>query len=729
MTLLEEQMDKELLQEAERTIKPILKPNEILLYQALSDITEDGKYGHRWLFVTKERAIVVTPDKGTKEEQELREVKSATVHDYTGNGDLELETLNGPKELIRFSRSCTDQFRKSMLIINEVTSDRVLIDREKNGFRVTAKESKKTTTVRWLLGYLRPHWKLAIAGMALSFAVTGLSLIPPYLMRTLVDEVIDKRNIALLPTLTISLISIYAANTVLGVGQSYTMSYLAQKIIFNMRGKVYEHLQKLSMGFYDRISSGRVLSRVTDDVGRVNWFLVWGIPTLVINTMQIIGIGLILFTLNLNLAFFALLPVPLIVIGIPSFRKKARRIYHKQWRRWADMSSLLVDTIPGAIVVKAHSQEKSEVKRLIERMTLVVRANLDTTKLNLSFFPILGFTSSVGAAIVWYMGGYQVLNGGLTLGTLWMFVSYMWMFYGPIQSLTNLVQPLQEAITSGERVLEIVELQPDIQDADEAVSLDFRGDISFRDVSFGYQPYIPVVKNITLDIRAGETIGVVGPSGGGKTTLTKLLLRFYDPTEGSVSVDGIDLRKIKVETLRRQIGIVQQDPFLFYGSIAYNISYGKADATPEEIIASARAANAHEFIMSSYAGYDSHVGERGSRLSGGERQRIAIARAILTDPKILVMDEATSSVDTLTERQIQKALENLVVGRTTIIIAHRLSTLQKADRIVVVERGKIVEVGSHQELLKTGGLYSKLYNAQFAEEQKAAVAAVPLARG
>jgi len=720
MSLLEEKMDKELLEEAERVIKPLLREDEELLYQAFCDLTEDGSYGHRWLFLTRQRVIVVTPEKGSKVEVDVREIKSATVNDYTGNGNLDLSTTSGTRELLRFSRSCTDQFRKAMLVINELTSDRVLFDKA-NGVRMPiADERRRKTTLMWLLGYLKPHLPLALLGMMLSLSVTGLGLVPPYLMRTLVDEVITKRNFNLLPILTLTLVTIYAANTFMSIGQSYTLSYLAQKIVFNIRRQVYEHLQLLSMGFYDRISSGRVLSRVTDDVGRVNWFLVWGIPNLVINSLQIIGIGMILFTLNLGLAIFALLPVPMIVVGIPLFRRKARRIYHKLWRRWADMSSLLVDTIPGAIVVKAHSQEKSEVRRLTERMTMVVKSNLETTRLNLSFFPMLGFTASVGAAVVWYIGGGQVLNGTLTLGTLWMFVSYMWMFYGPIQSLTNLVQPLQEALTSGERVLEIVELRPDIKDADDAVSFNFNGAIEFKDVSFGYQPYIPVVKNITLDIRAGETIGVVGPSGGGKTTLTKLLLRFYDPSEGSISIDGVDIRKIAVECLRRQIGIVQQDPFLFYGSVAFNIMYGKSDSAPEEIIAAAKAANAHDFIMGSYAGYDSHVGERGSRISGGERQRIAIARAILTDPKILVMDEATSSVDTLTERQIQKALENLVVGRTTIIIAHRLSTLQRADRIIVVDKGKVLEVGNHKELMQTGGLYSQLYNAQFAEAQEVA---------
>jgi len=721
MSLLEEKMDKGLLDEAKKVRGPILKPDEELIYQAFCDLTEDGSYGHRWLFITRQRVIAATPGKESVVEVDVREIKGATVNDYTGNGNLELNTTSGTREIVRFSRSCTDQFRKAMLVINELTSDRVLFDRA-NGVKMPiADERRRRTTLMWLLGYLRPHLPYAVLGMVLSLAVTGLGLIPPYLMRTLVDVVISQRNFALLPAVTLTLVSIYAANTLISVGQSYTMSYLAQKIVFNMRSQVYEHLQRLSMGFYDRISSGRVLSRVTDDVGRVNWFLVWGIPNLIINSLQIIGIGMILFTLNLGLATFALLPVPMIVIGIPLFRKKARRIYHKLWRRWADMSSLLVDTIPGAIVVKAHTQEKSEVRRLTERMMMVVKSNLETTRLNLSFFPLLGFTASVGSAVVWYIGGGQVLNETLTLGTLMMFVSYMWMFYGPIQSLTNLVQPLQEALTSGERVLEIVELQPDIKDAEDAVSFDFNGDIEFKDVSFGYQPYIPVVKNITLSIRAGETIGVVGPSGGGKTTLTKLLLRFYDPSEGALSIDGVDVRDIKLECLRKQIGIVQQDPFLFYGSVAFNIMYGKSDSAPEEIIAAAKAANAHDFIMASYAGYDSHVGERGSRISGGERQRIAIARAILTDPKILVMDEATSSVDTLTERQIQKALENLVVGRTTIIIAHRLSTLQKADRIVVVDKGKIIEVGNHKELMQTGGLYSQLYNAQFAEEREAAV--------
>jgi len=324
----------------------------------------------------------------------------------------------------------------------------------------------------------------------------------------------------------------------------------------------------------------------------------------------------------------------------------------------------------------------------------------------------------MSVVMMWWMGGNEVFSGRLTTGSLITFVSYVSMFYGPIQTISNQFPQIQQSITSAERIFEVLEMEPDIKDDPDAVEFSFKGEIKFENVSFGYDPYTPILKDINLTIHPGETIGIVGPSGSGKTTLIKLLTRFYDPTEGKISIDGVDLKKIKLECLRSQIGIVLQEPDLFYGSIAYNIAYARKDAKPEEIIAAAKAANVHEFAMDPrrHLKYDTNVGTGGRRLSGGERQRVGIARAILSDPKILILDEATSSVDTLTERKIQQAMDNLVEGRTTIIIAHRLSTLKKADRIVVMERGRIVELGSHEDLLRKGGLYSRLYQAQFEKE-------------
>jgi ABC-type multidrug transport system fused ATPase/permease subunit len=705
--------------EVEASIRRMLSEGEDVLYYALSDIEASGCYGNRWLFVTNKRVITITPGRELREIP-LAHIISVEVHDYLGNGEVEVLTKNGHEELIRFSRSRVEDFRKAALLIGQLVDPNSHLKERPNwdyihGSRRDGKKSKGAT-LRWLISYLKPHWYWAVGALLLSLATTGLSLVPPYLIRLLIDQVFPSKDMGLLIALTLGLVGVYAINTLMNIGLNYSLALLGQKVIYDMRSRVYEHLQKLSLGFYDRISSGRLLSRVMDDVGRVQWFLVWGTQTLISNLLALLGVGFIIFTLNWQLALFSLLPVPFIAIGLPLFRRKARGVYHKAWRKWADVSSLLVDTIPGAIVVKSFSQEKFEVKRLRERLAEVVEANMESTKLHLQFFPLLGFATSASVVFVWWIGGIQVFSGTITTGTLVAFVSYMWMFYGPVQQLSNLIQPMQQAITSGERVEEVIEVMPDIEDAPDALAFDIKGAIRFENVSFGYEPFIPVVRNINLEIRPGEVIGIVGPSGSGKTTLTKLLLRFYDPTEGRIMIDGVDLRKIKLQCLREQIGLVLQDPILFNDTIAYNIAYGKRDARPEEIIASAKAAHVHDFIMNFPLAYDTVVGERGSRLSGGERQRIAIARALITDPRILILDEATSSVDSITEKHIQAALENLIRNRTTIIIAHRLSTLQRADRIVVVDKGHIVEVGSHEELLTKRGLYSQLYAIQSAQE-------------
>ena len=713
----------EKLEERERNlVEKIIEPGETILSVAKGNLNEEGNYSEYLLVVTGKRIIKLGTDGKIQKEIDIQRIKQVNFNDYLGNSELILVVDEKEIPIARFSREKIEEFRHTAGVISALLQYKEQKEIEFE-FPLETNRKSKMSAMFWLMSYLRPHWYLVLIGLILSIAITGLNLAPPSLLKTLIDQVVVNKQESALRNLTLLLISIYATNTILGIVQNYSLSLLSQKLVYSMRKDLYAHVQELSMSFYDKMSTGRVISRITDDIGRVQWFLVWGIPSLVINILSIIGIGMIIFTMDYRLSLFALLPFPLIIVGLPRFRSRARIVYHKAWRKWADLSSLLVDTIPGISIVKSFAKEKEEVNRLVEKMNEVVNANMDTTKLHLGFFPLLGFVSSAGAAIVWYVGGLHVIEGDITPGTLVAFVSYMWMFYGPIQTVTNLAEPLQQAITSGERVLEILRVDPAIKDAPDAKDFEIKGDIKFEHVTFGYEPFIPVLKDVSFEIKAGQMIGIIGQSGSGKTTITKLLLRFYDVNEGRILIDGVDIRKIKIERLRKSIGIVAQDPFLFDNSILFNITYGLEKVDPKKVIAAAKAANIHEEIMNLQLAYDSPVGERGSRLSGGERQRVAIARAIILEPKILIMDEATSSVDTLAERQIQEALDNISKERTTIVIAHRLSTLQRSNKIIVMEKGRIVEEGTHEELLKKNGLYAKIYNAQFTEGEKQVAAA------
>jgi len=426
-------------------------------------------------------------------------------------------------------------------------------------------------------------------------------------------------------------------------------------------------------------------------------------------------ISVILFSLNWQLALIVLTPTPVLVLGTKLFSRKIHGIYHKAWRKWADLSAMLADTVPGVAVVKAFSQENREISKFKKKTSELYDVNVKISFLEGLFFPLVGFVMTLGAVGVWWFGGRQILSGSLTLGVLTAFISYTWRFYEPIGRLSNLSSLLLRASTSAERIFEVFDTRPDVHNSANATQLPtLNGHIEFDDVSFAYETGETVLKNINLEILPGQRVGLVGPSGAGKTTLAKLILRFYDPTSGKITIDGHDLREVKQESLRRQIGIVLQEPFLFKGAIAENIAYGQQGAQAEKIIEAAKAANIHDFILSLPEGYDTDVGERGHRLSGGEKQRVSIARALLKDPQILILDEATSSVDTETESLIQEALDRLMENRTSIIIAHRLSTLKNADKIVVIDHGEIVEEGSHGMLIQRGGLYARLCRMQAA---------------
>ncbi len=753
----------------------VLAADEEILLSVSTDLRFDGVFGSAWLVATGRQLIGISPTENGPPETvciRLADIEGVEVRELFGSGVLKVTTAGSGASLAFFTKSLLSRFTQVPAEIERlvrkakpVPDDAQIANSSVDGLSGRKKRCERCQQVipHWmgvcpmcldsrkllfrLLGYAKPYWQSAICSLLLLLTATFIGLTPPLLMRTLIDDVLmasaggsapgeslipaearssvpriqapgpvpspgmDKRTMLAMLVLLLLLINI--SRNGLSAVRTYLLAQLGQKITFDLRKEVYRHLHYLSLSFYNERETGRIMSNITQDVSRLQDFISDGLQEIIRDIATIIIICIILFSLNPALAAFVLLPTPLLILVTRYFGRRLHDLYHGLWRRWADIHALLADTIPGVRVVKAFAQENREVSKFENRSWGLLSGEIRVARVRSTFTPIMTFLTSLGTLIIWWMGGNNVLSGGLSIGEFVAFTGYMWQFYGPVESLCRLNHRFQRAATSAERIFEVLDTQSDVADRPRAESLPpISGSVEFSGVTFSYEPGKPILNDLNFTVEPGEMIGLAGHSGAGKSTLINLICRFYDIQKGAIRVDGRDIREVSLKSLRGQIGVVLQDPFLFNGSVAENIAYGKPDATLDEIVAAAKAANAHDFILDFPEGYDTPVGERGMRVSGGERQRLSIARAILRNPRILILDEATASVDTETEAQIQDAISRLIHGRTTFAIAHRLSTLKNADRLLILDKGKLAEMGTHDNLVKRDGIYARLCRMQ-----------------
>jgi ATP-binding cassette subfamily B protein len=720
-------------------LRPHLHAEENVLAVLEVDLDEQLRFGQGLLVATSRRLLTRAPGQDGWRSWDYQPQWTLSRHDHAGVGHLELFDASG--RLAHWAYTLGQNLQATRLVetvqhillglrsgqavpppvMHECPTCKAPLQPGQDECPICARVMHTPPSPRTLFRlwrFARPYKGQLLLGFVLTLLGTAASLVPPYLTMPLMDEVLVPLEAG--KNVDPGLVWVYLGGLLLaalvawglGWAKTYILALVSERIGADLRTTTYDHLLRLSLEYFGGKRTGDLIARIGSETDRICVFLSLHLLDFFTDLIMLLMTAVILFSINPWLALATLLPLPIIMWMISAVRHKLKTGFEKIDRVWSEVTSVLADTIPGIRVVKAFAQEQRESARFREanRQNLVVNDRVN--RIWALFSPSVSFLTEVGLLVVWAFGVWLVAHEQTSVGVLTAFIAYISRFYGRLDSMSRIVSWTESSASATKRIFDILDHVSSVPEPVQPVHLpQVQGRIEIRNVGFRYGNR-EVNRGINLTIEPGQMVGLVGHSGSGKSTLVNLICRFYDVTEGSIRIDGVDIRNLPVAEYRRHIGLVLQEPFLFFGTIADNIAYGKPDATREQIIAAARAAHAHEFILRLPQGYDSVVGERGQGLSGGERQRISIARALLIDPRILILDEATASVDSETEKEIQKALDNLVQGRTTIAIAHRLSTLQRADRLVVLDRGQVVEEGTHEELMERQGAYYNLYQAQ-----------------